>query len=57
MELRGGGVFANERAVLSRHVQHIVRLVDDLLDIARLARAHLNSSASCFSTTTWTRRR
>ncbi len=37
MRLRGGEVFASERAVLARHVQHIVRLVDDLLDIAGLA--------------------
>ena len=41
MKLRGGDVFANERAVLTRHVGHIVRLVDDLLDIAGLARGKI----------------
>ncbi|MGD0674063.1 MAG: ATP-binding protein [Polyangiaceae bacterium] len=35
MRLRGGGALARERAVIERQVQHLVRLVDDLLDVSR----------------------
>ena len=38
MRLRGGPVLERERAVIERQVQHLVRLVDDLLDVARIAR-------------------
>jgi signal transduction histidine kinase/CheY-like chemotaxis protein len=41
MKYRGGDSFAKERAVISRHVQHIVRLVDDLLDVARVTRGKI----------------
>jgi signal transduction histidine kinase/CheY-like chemotaxis protein len=36
MKLSGGGAFVTERAVIERHVETIVRLVDDLLDVARV---------------------
>jgi signal transduction histidine kinase/ActR/RegA family two-component response regulator len=38
MKLRGIDDFATERAIISRNVQHVVRLVDDLLDVARITR-------------------
>jgi signal transduction histidine kinase len=41
MRLRGGSVFERERAVIQRQTQHLVRLVDDLLDVSRAARGNL----------------
>jgi signal transduction histidine kinase len=41
MRLRGEGSFENERAVIERQVGHLVRLVDDLLDVSRVARGEL----------------
>jgi signal transduction histidine kinase/ActR/RegA family two-component response regulator len=38
MSLGAGGAFARERSVIQRHVEHVVRLVDDLLDVARMTR-------------------
>jgi signal transduction histidine kinase len=38
LELRGGPETARELAVLRRQSQHLVRLVDDLLDVSRIAR-------------------
>lgn len=38
IKLRGTDPFARERAIVDRQVQHVVRLVDDLLDISRIAR-------------------
>ncbi len=38
MRLRGGDAFAKERAVIERQVRHVVRLVDDLLDVSRMTR-------------------
>ena len=38
---RGATVFTREHAVLERQVGHMVRLVDDLLDVARVARGRL----------------
>ena len=38
MNLQGGDAFKRERAVISRHLEHVVRLVDDLLDVARITR-------------------
>jgi signal transduction histidine kinase/ActR/RegA family two-component response regulator len=35
MDLTGEQHFAPERAVISRHVRHLVKLIDDLLDVAR----------------------
>jgi signal transduction histidine kinase/CheY-like chemotaxis protein len=36
MNLRGGNAFAEERTIICRQVQHVVRLVDDLLDVSRI---------------------
>jgi signal transduction histidine kinase len=36
MDLRGSDAFARERTTISRQVQHVVRLVDDLLDVSRI---------------------
>jgi signal transduction histidine kinase/CheY-like chemotaxis protein len=41
MKLRRSDAFANERAIISRNVKHIVRLVDDLLDVARITRGKI----------------
>ena len=38
MRVRGADVFEKEREIIQRQVQHMVRLVDDLLDVARIAR-------------------
>jgi signal transduction histidine kinase len=38
MRTRGGDAFPKEREIIQRQVQHMVRLVDDLLDVARIAR-------------------
>lgn len=38
MQLRAGDVLAKERAIIERQVNHMVRLVDDLLDVSRIAR-------------------
>jgi signal transduction histidine kinase/ActR/RegA family two-component response regulator len=35
MGLRGDGAFGREREIIARHVRHLVRLVDDLLDVSR----------------------
>jgi signal transduction histidine kinase len=36
MKLRGSNADAAERQIIERQVQHLVRLVDDLLDVARI---------------------
>jgi signal transduction histidine kinase/ActR/RegA family two-component response regulator len=41
MELEGGEHFAPERAMISRHVRHLVKIVDDLLDVARITRGKI----------------
>jgi CheY-like chemotaxis protein/two-component sensor histidine kinase len=41
MRMRGAGVLEREHAVIERQVKHLVRLVDDLLDVSRAARAEL----------------
>lgn len=38
MKLRGGGGLERERTVIERQVRHLTRLVDDLLDVSRIAR-------------------
>ncbi len=38
MELRAPEQFERERAVIQRQVHHVIRLVDDLLDISRITR-------------------
>ena len=41
MDLRGGGAFAEERTTISRQVRHVVRLVDDLLDVSRITSGNI----------------
>jgi PAS domain S-box-containing protein len=38
MKIRGGNGLERERAVIERQVRHVVRLVDDLLDVSRITR-------------------
>lgn len=38
MKLRGDSSFERERTVIERQVTHLTRLVDDLLDVSRIAR-------------------
>jgi PAS domain S-box-containing protein len=38
MKLRNGGALERERTVIERQVTHLTRLVDDLLDVSRIAR-------------------
>ncbi|UQA58463.1 hybrid sensor histidine kinase/response regulator [Polyangium aurulentum] len=38
MRLRGGDALLKERTIIERQVQHLVRLVDDLLDVSRITR-------------------
>jgi signal transduction histidine kinase/CheY-like chemotaxis protein len=38
MKIRSGDVAVNERAIIDRQVQHMTRLIDDLLDVSRIAR-------------------
>jgi PAS domain S-box-containing protein len=41
MRLRGGASLERERAVIERQVSHLVRLVEDLLDVSRVVRGEL----------------
>jgi signal transduction histidine kinase/ActR/RegA family two-component response regulator len=41
MRMTGPGVLALERAIIERQAQHLVRLVDDLVDVSRSARGGL----------------
>ncbi len=41
MEMRGESALARERTVIERQVRHLVRLVDDLLDISRITRGRI----------------
>ena len=41
MRLRGESVFEKERTVIERQARHLVRLVDDLLDVSRIARGKI----------------
>ena len=38
MRMRGGQAFERERSILERQVDHLVRLVDDLLDVSKFTR-------------------
>jgi signal transduction histidine kinase len=38
MKLRSDGAASRERDIIERQVQHLLRLVDDLLDVAKIAR-------------------
>src|SRR5581483_4247503 len=42
MTLRGDGSGLKERTVIDRQVRHLVRLVDDLLDVSRIARGKID---------------
>ncbi len=39
--LKGNASASRERDVIERHTQHLVRVVDDLLDISRVTRGHV----------------
>ena len=41
MKLRADGTAVRERTVIDRQVRHLVRLVDDLLDVSRIARGKI----------------
>ena len=41
MRLRGEDKFERERTIIDRQVQHVVRLVDDLLDVSRITRGKI----------------
>lgn len=41
MRMRDPNAFANERRIIERQVRHMTRLVDDLLDVSRLARGRI----------------
>jgi PAS domain S-box-containing protein len=41
MEIRGSQVFQKERAIIERQVDHLTRLVDDLLDVSRITRGKI----------------
>ena len=41
MRMRGGDVMARERGIIERQTQHMIRLVDDLLDVSRIAQGKI----------------
>ena len=41
MQLRGGTQLQKERATIERQVRHMVRLVDDLMDVSRITRGKI----------------
>jgi signal transduction histidine kinase/CheY-like chemotaxis protein len=42
MDLSDPGAFVRERGIISRHVEHVSRLVGDLLEVARVTRGKLD---------------
>jgi signal transduction histidine kinase len=44
MRLRGGDSMIKERTIIERQVRHMARLVDDLLDVSRVARGKVTLS-------------
>jgi signal transduction histidine kinase len=42
MKLRGETALSDERSIIERHVQHVERLVDDLLEVSRLTRGRVS---------------
>ncbi|HEY0709889.1 MAG TPA: PAS domain S-box protein, partial [Polyangia bacterium] len=42
MKLRDSSAFSKERAIIERQVRHVVRLVDDLLDVSRMTRGKIS---------------
>ncbi len=49
---RGDGVLEQTSAMMMRQVDHMVRLVDDLLDVSRITRGKIVSSASVVDAST-----
>lgn len=41
MKLRDGSLFGREREIIERQIKHLIRLVDDLLDISRITRGKI----------------
>jgi PAS domain S-box-containing protein len=41
MNLRGAGELQRERAIIERQLRHMMRLVDDLLDVSRITRGQI----------------
>lgn len=41
MDMRGDTASQRERAIIGRQVHHMTRLIDDLLDVARIIRGHV----------------
>jgi len=46
MQLRDGATLREERAIIERQVEHVVRLVDDLLDVSRITRGMVSLERS-----------
>ena len=46
MRIRGADAFLRERGIIERQVQHMSRLVDDLLDVSRIARGAIELKKS-----------
>ncbi|HEY4372474.1 MAG TPA: ATP-binding protein [Burkholderiales bacterium] len=46
MRLRGADAFVRERGIIERQVGHMSRLVDDLLDVARITRGNIELQKS-----------
>ena len=46
MKLKGGGLLRPEREVIERQVMHLTRLVDDLLDVSRIAQGKVQLEKS-----------
>ncbi len=42
MKIKCGNIASEERAIIDRQVRHMVRLVDDLLDVSRITRGKLD---------------
>ncbi|WNG49328.1 GAF domain-containing protein [Archangium minus] len=47
MRMKEGGAFERERTIISRQVEHLVRLVDDLLDVSRITRGKIQLKRGC----------
>jgi signal transduction histidine kinase/ActR/RegA family two-component response regulator len=41
MKLQDNGIMQRERTVIERHVHHMIRLVDDLLDVSKITRGKI----------------
>ena len=57
MELQGDVATPREREMIVRQAQHLVRLVDDLLDVSRVARGKVTLTKLPSSSRPWWRRR